>query len=110
MPWFKAVAEIEMSIEAEDLEGAKMKAETILNKRVVGCSFGFRPNDQGEVICWNGVDVEPDTDRDDSDPPPGPNDCPDCGDIGESRGHMGCRYPCDDPNIEGLEDPMMYER
>ena len=110
MPWFRATAEIVMEIEAEDLDGATSHAETILYKRVVGCSFGSRRNDQGEVVRWNKVDVEPDDSRDESDPPPGPNDCPDCGDIGENRGHMGCRYPCDDPNIEGLEDPMEYER
>lgn len=42
--------------------------------------------------------------------PPGPSDCPDCGEIGSGRGHMGCQYPSDDPNIEGLEDPMEFER
>ena len=42
--------------------------------------------------------------------PPGPSDCPDCGEIGVGRGHMGCQYPSDDPNIEGLKDPMEYER
>ena len=107
MPWFKAVAEIEMEIEDDDLEGAKMKAETILDKRVVGCSFGFRPNDQGEVVRWNGVDVAPDPDHDDDSPGPG---CPDCGEEGETRGHYGCQYPSNDQNVEGLEDPMERER
>jgi hypothetical protein len=36
--------------------------------------------------------------------------CPDCGEIGERRGHYGCQYPTNDPNIEGLEDPMERER
>ena len=36
--------------------------------------------------------------------------CPDCGEEGESRGHYGCQYPSDDPEIEGLEDPMERER
>jgi hypothetical protein len=112
MPCFKARAEIEMDIEARDEEGAKLKAETILLKRVLGQSFGHRRNDNGEVVAYRKLEVEPDPDYPEERDlhTPGPSDCPDCGEIGELRGHYGCQYPSNDPNIEGLEDPMQFER
>ena len=110
MPWFRAQAVIEMEIEARDEEGAKSKAECILNKRVLGQSFGHYKNDQGEVKSWCGLEVESDEEETDQQFRSGPNDCPDCGATNELRGHMGCLSPSDDPNIEGLEDPMEFER
>jgi len=116
MPWFKATAEIEMEIESRDEESARFHAETILYKRVLGQSFGNRKNDRGEVKAARKIEVFSDPDPDDEFEETdqqfrsGPNDCPDCGATNELRGHMGCLSPSDDPNIEGLEDPMEFER
>jgi hypothetical protein len=55
MPWFKMQSTITMDIEAFDEEDAKWKAETILEKRVLGQSFGHHENDQGEVTAWGTV-------------------------------------------------------
>ena len=98
MPWYRVKASIWMEIQSPDEQQAREHAETICHKRVVGQGFGSRYNDRGEVKEFEIDEVE-NNDR-----------CPDCGEEGEDRGHMGCQYPSNDPNIEGLEDPMMYER
>ena len=63
-----------------------------------------RRNDRGEVKSGTVDEIEDDKSE------PEPTGCPDCGEEGEGRGHYGCQYPTNDPNIEGLEDPMMTER
>lgn len=103
MPWFDVDFSGRMEIEAKDADSALLKAETILNKRVIGQSFGHYKNDRGEVKEAT-VDTVSDAE------PPDDDCCPDCGEPGEVRGHMECRFPTDDPNTEGLEDPMETER
>lgn len=103
MPWFDVDFSGRMQIEAQDADAALSKGETILSKRVIGCSFGFNKNDRGEV-------VEATIDTVSTAEPPEDDCCPDCGMPGEMRGHMECQYPQDIPDDSGLEDPMMIER
>lgn len=49
MAWFKVFATIEMEIEARNEDDAISKAQTIIEKRVIGQSFGSSRNDRGEV-------------------------------------------------------------
>lgn len=68
MAWFNVPARIDIGIEAENLEDALLMAETILEKRVKRCEFGYEKNDRGSVT---GYEILPDeverTDEDEAD-------------------------------------------
>lgn len=98
MPWYRVKAEVEIEVQAPTEEDANLKAETLGHKKIVGQTFGGYYNDRAEIKSFDLVGTDS-FDR-----------CPDCGEEGEGRGHYGCQYPSNDPEIEGLDDPMMRER
>lgn len=64
--WYRIPVTIYLDVEAEDDASALSKAETIIEKRVVGQSFGYEKNDQGSVsgdytIERDGVEKDEDT-------------------------------------------------
>jgi len=57
MAWYIVQCTIEMEIEARDEQGAIDKADTIMEKRVVGQSFGNSRNDRGQVTRNYSIDT-----------------------------------------------------
>lgn len=61
MAWYRVKAEIEIEVEALTEDQAKLHAETIISKRVVGQEFGHEKNDRGSVTDnWSIVGMEQD--------------------------------------------------
>ena len=97
MATFVAEVTIRVEVEAPDEDEARFKIENLLRKRVTECTFGSRPNDRAAVRRDFEVgDLTP--------------SCPDCGEEGADRGHMGCGNPQDIPDDSVLDDPMTRER
>ncbi len=94
MPWFKVDASIEIEVEAADVLVAEDLARRVLDQCVLG-HLPPRTNITEGELTTDPVRIIK---------------CPDCGERGWKRGHFGCQYPSDDPNVEGLDDPMERER
>lgn len=50
--WFNIPVDVLLEVEAENEEDARLKAETICQKRIMECEFGHRENDRARVARY----------------------------------------------------------
>lgn len=69
MPWFLTPVTVYIETEAPDLEDARLGAQTLVDKRINECEFGYRENDQSRVRAsmTEVGETEPDGDDEEDD-------------------------------------------